>query len=104
MATVTTAAGVAILAVGAAATAVVMTRVVMGGVRDFGESIVTGAEEWLAQQAAAEEWQGAVLAVVEVNARIATLRAASRQIGAEPDPDLPEPLNPAGLPLPQLWR
>jgi hypothetical protein len=104
LATVATAAGTALLAVGAAATAVVLTRVVMGGIRDFGESIVSGAEAWAVQRAEADRWQGTVLQVVDANARLAALRAAARGNGGTPDPDLPEPLNPTGMDLPALRR
>ncbi|MDL4815010.1 hypothetical protein [Actinomadura opuntiae] len=104
LATAATVAGTAVLAVGLAATAVVMTRAAMGGLRDFGESIVEDAAQWEQQCAAAQEWQQAVLAVVDVNARIAVLRAAGSRLDGGPGPDLPGPLDPAGRAVAELRR
>ncbi|GAA2128719.1 hypothetical protein [Actinomadura napierensis] len=104
LATAATVAGTAVLAVGLAATAVVMTRAAMGGLRDFGESILADAAQWEQQCAAAQEWQQAVLAVVDVNARLAAVLAAGSRLDGGPGPDLPGPLDPAGRAVAELRR
>jgi hypothetical protein len=106
LATAATGTGIALLAVGAAATAVVITRIAMGAIHDSGRTTVADAEEWKHLEAATEWWQGALLDVVDQNARIATIRAATRRLGrtdgSDGGPDLPDPLNPTGLAVEQL--
>jgi hypothetical protein len=105
--TAATVAGVALLAVGGAAAAVVITRAVMGGMASEAARIESAAEEWKSRQAAAEAWQEAVLDVIDRNSRIAEIRSAYRRLRrttgtAGDDPDLPAPLNPGGRPLAEL--
>jgi hypothetical protein len=91
-------AGVALLAVGVAATAVVVTRAIAEQARRTSDKIEAIYREQERLSDEADRWESAVLRATDVNARIAVLAAAAGRIrGSEPaDPGLPRPINPAG--------